>query len=199
MSTPDVVDVDVWGYEETKSDSMIISAVRIPFPLLGPIASTGRRRGEEVVVSAPPISLPTIGMATQRRLGARENAMHNWRAGETERRPDEVRMCEQGYNKRQRSEDAQEARKRDFRKTMHSMTTPALMGRTTAAMGVMAADVDHQRMCGLLWRPRAPEPVYGARSFLDMPDHFPGDFCEEGRATLLSCWVVSFFHRRYIL
>jgi len=66
VSTPDVVDVEVSGYEETKSDSMIISAVSILFPLLGPIASTGRRRGGEVVVSAPPISLPTMGMATQR-------------------------------------------------------------------------------------------------------------------------------------
>jgi len=125
--------------------------------------------------------------------------MHTWRAGETGRRLDEIRMCEQGYNKRQRSADAQEARKRDCRKTMHSMTTPALMARTTAAMGVMAADVDHQRKCGLLWRQRVPEPACGARSFLDMPDHFPGDICEEGRATLLSCWLVTFFHPPYIL
>ena len=45
-------------------------------------------------------------MAKQRRLGARENEMHAWRAGGKGRKPDEARRREPCYNKRQRSADS---------------------------------------------------------------------------------------------
>jgi len=95
--------------------------------------------------------------------------MHAWRAGGKGRKPDEAQRCEQCYNKRQRSVDAREARKREYRQTMHSMTTHAAVAPTTAAMCVMVTEVDRQKKRALWWRQREPEPVCGARSFLDIP------------------------------
>jgi len=57
VSTPDVDDLEVCGYEGTPIDSMIFSAVSTRFPLLGPKESTGRRRGG---VGASPLALAGV-------------------------------------------------------------------------------------------------------------------------------------------
>jgi len=174
---------------------MILSPVRILLPLLGPFASTCRRRGGVVVVSALPSSPERVAMATQLRLGARESEMHEWRAGGKGRKLDEAQRCEQCYKKRQSSADAQEARKRECRQTIHSMTTHAVVAQTTAATCVMVTEVDRQKRRAPGLYQREPEPVFGARSFLDCP----GDIGGEGRATFLSSCHVTFFHRPYTL